>query len=142
MDAWERLVAEGKDRLSATEGAPVSWREIVRRAGYTDGDFGRVAYHLLPRVRRGGKHYVPEWLIDALAPVLPFPRRDLEAAAAEAAGYAITTHTTTPPGRSADAVLAPLLDVLMDERRSVEERERLGLEVIGAVTRALQRIRT
>ena len=88
IDEFERTVADAKDKLSDREGAPVSWRELVRRAGFDDDSFGRVSYHLLPRTRPRG-HWVPRWLIDALVPVLAgvVTREELMWAAATAAGY-------------------------------------------------------
>lgn len=137
VDAFERVVAEARDRLSAREGRTVSWRELVRRAGFDDSHFGRVSYHLLPRQRKRG-HHVPRWLIDALVPVLPVSREDLERAASEAAGYDVER-----PGdpQTPDDVVVLVTRVLNDERVDPAERDRIGLEVMAAITRAMQRDR-
>lgn len=140
MDAFERLVADARDTLSVAEGAPVSWREICRRAGFGDNDFGRVSYHLLPRNRTRG-HHVPAWLINALAPVLPVSRLELNRAAAEAAGYELTgVGDDDEDGDGKAAGLAPLvLRVLGDEHLTPDDRRRIGLDVIGVIMRAIDR---
>lgn len=135
VDAFERLVSDARDRLSAREGSTVSWRELVRRAGFDDASFGRVSYHLLPRARPRG-HHVPTWLIDALTPVLPVSRADLMRAAAEAAGYDMSSEDEKP-----DGVVVLITRVLNDENVEQSERDRIGLEVMAAITRAMQRER-
>ena len=136
MDSWERLVADARERLAVREGGSVSWREIVRRAGFADGDFGRVSYHLLPRPRR--RHNVPVWLIDALEPVLPVSRQEMETAAAQAAGFFAGP---TTDALAAQPLLPQVLAVLQDDRLAPAERERIGIELIAAVTRVLQQLR-
>lgn len=138
VDAFERVVAEARNRLSAREGRTVSWRELVRRAGFDDTHFGRVSYHLLPRERKRG-HHVPNWLIDALVPVLPVSRDDLVRAASEAAGYDIQAQGDP---QTPDDVVVLVTRVLNDERVDPAERDRIGLEVMAAITRAMQRDRT
>ena len=136
VDAFERAVSDARDRLSAREGSVVSWRELVRRAGFDDTDFGRVSYHMLPRERTRNGHHVPTWLIDALVPVLPIGRGELMRAAAEAAGYDVTEG-----GGSAadpDSVITQVTRLLDDETIDPTERERIGLEVMQAITRAMQ----
>lgn len=136
VDAFERAVSDARDRLSAREGSQVSWRELVRRAGFDDGEFGRVAYHLLPRARTRNGHHVPGWLIEAMAKVLPISRGELMRAAAEAAGYDVTEG-----GGSAvepDSVVTQVTRLLDDESIEPAERERIGLEVMQAITRAMQ----
>ena len=136
VDAFEEAVSRARDRLGDVEGSPVSWRELVRRAGFVDGDVGRVSYHLLPRERR--RHHVPAWLIEALAPVLApvISRTDLHRAAASAAGYSLE-------GASEDAaLLVPMVTrVLDDDSLDDDERQRLGLAAIAAITHAMQRDR-
>jgi hypothetical protein len=138
VDAFERAVADARERLSAREGSNVSWRELVRRAGYDDSEFGRVAYHLLPRDRKRNGHHVPGWLIDALAPVLPISRGDLVRAAAEAAGYDVG-EVAEP--RTADDVVTMVTRYLADEQMTQAERDRVASEVLAAVSRAMQRDR-
>lgn len=139
VDAFERLVAEARDQLSANEGSTVSWREIVRRAKFADVDFGRVSYHLLPRPRTRG-HHVPAWLIDKLVPVFAgiVTRLDLNRAAAEAAGYQLADGAIDDEA----AQLVPMLvRVLGDRSKSADELQRLSdaaLEVIVAQRRRLR----
>lgn len=135
VDAFERVVADARERLSAREGRPVSWRELVRRAGFDDGHFGRVSYHLLPRERKRG-HHVPTWLIDALVPVLPVSRDDLVRAASEAAGYDVQQRRREP--QTPDDVVVLVTRLLNDEHVDQAERDRIGLEVMAAITRAMQ----
>lgn len=137
VDAFERAVAEARDRLSAREGRIVSWRELVRRAGFEEAEFGRVAYHLLPR-RRSRGHHVPTWLIDALVPVLPIGRGELMRAAAEAAGYEIGDGDQP---RTPDDVVVLVTRLLNDDSVDEAERDRIGAEVLAAISRAMQRDR-
>lgn len=136
VDAFERVVSEARDRLSAREGSTVSWRELVRRAGFDDSEFGRVAYHLLPRERTRNGHHVPTWLVDRLAPILPVSRADLMRAAAEAAGYDVSDADQTP-----DDVVVLVTRVLNDENVDPAERDRIGAEVLAAISRARLRDR-
>ena len=138
VDAFERAVAEARERLSAREGRNVSWRELVRRAGFDDSEFGRVSYHLLPRARTRNGHHVPGWLIDALEPVLPISRADLVRAAAEAAGYDV--REVSDP-RSPDEVVTMVTRLLSDKEVDQAERDRVAAEVLAAVSRAMQRDR-
>lgn len=138
VDPFERVVSEARDRLSVREGRTVSWREVVRRAGFSDEEFGRVSYHLLPRERSRNAHQVPRWLVDALTPVLPVSRAELMRAAAEAAGYDIEA----PGGeQDPDDVVVLVTRVLNDESVDPAERDRIGAEVLNAISRAMQRDR-
>lgn len=135
-------MVDARDRLSVTEGGEVSWREIVRRAGFDDSDFGRVSYHLRPRTRSRGQHHVPPWLIDALEPVLPVTREEMNRAAAHAAGYRVDPDAL--PGSvypSLESVLPNLLDALNDDRVPLADRERAGLQMITAISNVLRAFR-
>lgn len=137
VDAFERLVSDARDQLSATEGQVVSWREIVRRAGFDDVDFGRVSYHLLPRTRTRG-HHVPAWLIDRLVGVLPVSRLELNRAAAEAAGYEVTDGQGAA-GTEAEQLVPMVTRVLGDKELTPEQRRRLRDEVLAVIVWAQQR---
>lgn len=137
-DAFTRAVAEAKDRLSAREGRTVSWREVVRRAGYEDDtDFGKISYHLLPRDRSRGAHLVPTYIIDAMAKVLPISRAQLMRAAAEASGYEVAAAENEPAPEDVVVLVNRVLEGVDDPA----ERDRIGLEVVAAITRAMQRDR-
>lgn len=144
VDAFEALVAQARDQLSAREGAPVSWREVVRRAGFLDVDYGRVSYHLLPRRRQRG-HHVPAWLIDALVPVFQglVTRVELNRAAAEAAGYQLGEHhgNGNAGASEAEQLVPMVLRVLGDKDMTDEQRQRLGLDVIGVIMRTIDQER-
>jgi len=134
-DAFTRAVAEARDRLSSREGRTVSWREIVRRAGYDDPKmFGRISYHLLPRDRDRGAHLVPAYIIEAMAKVLPISRAELMRAAAEASGYDLEGSEMTPSD-----VVVLVTRTLQDV--DPDERDTIGSEVIEAILRARRRDR-
>lgn len=88
MDAFIAAVEDARRRLIQQEGQQVSFRELIRRAQFTDRQRPGVAYHLNPNRHTGEKpHMVPVEMIQKLASVLPITEEELSRAAAVAAGY-------------------------------------------------------
>lgn len=89
-DAFIDAVDNARRELIRQEGANVSVREIIRRAGFTDGERPGVAYHLNRRRHDGTKpHRVPLEVVNRLAAVLPVSKEDLHRAAAVASGLTV-----------------------------------------------------
>lgn len=89
-DAFIDAVHAARRELIRREGSNVSVREIIRRAGYTDGERPGVAYHLNRHRHNGTKpHRVPIELVNRLAEVLPVSKEDLHRAAAVASGLTV-----------------------------------------------------
>src|SRR5690242_17817310 len=123
MDAFVRAVEDARHRLIQKEGQNVSVREIVRRAGYSEGERAGVTYHLNPNRHRGDKpHRVPADLVKRLAAVLPISDDELAHAAQLAAGFTVAADEGRP---DVPVVLQRFYgdeSVSADERREVTAR--------------------
>ena len=88
VDAFIQAVEDARRRLIQQEGQQVSFRELIRRAQFSDKQRPGVAYHLNPNRHTGEKpHMVPVEVIQKLASVLPITEEELSRAAAVSAGY-------------------------------------------------------
>jgi hypothetical protein len=90
VDAFIEAAEEARRQLIRSEGRDVSWREVIRRAGFPDDKRGGVAYHLNPNIDRARGHNVPPEIVARLAAVLPISEQELARAARVAAGYNVT----------------------------------------------------
>lgn len=89
MDAFIAAVEDARHRLIRQEGVNVSMREVIRRAGYSDGERAGVAYHLNRNKHWPSGHKVPPELVARLARVLPISHEELARAAQVAAGFTV-----------------------------------------------------
>lgn len=87
VDAFIEAAEEARRQLIRSEGRDVSWREVIRRAGFPDDKRAGVAYHLNPNIDRARGHNVPPEIVARLAAVLPISEQELARAARVAAGY-------------------------------------------------------
>jgi hypothetical protein len=90
VDAFIEAAEDARRRLISSEGRDVSWREVIRRAGFPDDKRAGVAYHLNPNIDRARGHNVPPEIVTRLAEVLPISEPELARAARIAAGYNVT----------------------------------------------------
>lgn len=93
VDAFIEAAEEARRQLIRREGQDVSWREVIRRAGWPDGKRAGVAYHLNPNIDRPRGHNVPPEIVTGLAKVLPISEQELARAARVAAGYNVVDET-------------------------------------------------
>lgn len=118
VDAFIEAAEEARRRLIRAEGRDVSWREVIRRAGY-EHRRAFVAYHLNPKAEWPRGHNVPPEIVHALAGVLPVSEEELARAARVAAGYNVVEETTQI---DADTVASVVLRFYGSEDVTDEER--------------------
>lgn len=94
VDAFIEAAEDARRQLIRAEGRDVSWREVIRRAGWPDNKRAGIAYHLNPNVDRPRGHNVPPEIVAGLAKVLPVSEHELARAARVAAGYNVADETT------------------------------------------------
>jgi hypothetical protein len=88
VDPFIQAVDEARRNLIREEGANVSIRELIRRAGYTEQQRPGIAYHLNPNRHSGERpHHIPRHMVERFARALRVPEEDLARAAAAAAGH-------------------------------------------------------
>lgn len=124
MDAFIQAVEEARARLVRQEGAGISMREILRRAGYTDNDRAGAAYHLNRNKKWEGGHRVPPELVERLARVLPISHEELSRAAQAALGYEV--NVTRPD-------LYAVARFLEDDGTSAEDKAEVVAELARMV---------
>lgn len=132
VDAFIEAAEDARRQLTRAEGREVSWREVIRRAGWSDSDRGRVAYHLNRNTDWPRGHNVPADIVSGLAKVLPISEADLARAARVAAGY----NTVDPsPWEDMAAVFSRFLgDAEVSEQEKAEVTARV-LEIIAEESR-------
>lgn len=96
VDAFIEAVENARRELIRREGRNVSYRELIRRAGFSDKDRPGVAYHFNSNKHTGDKpHRVPTRIIERLASVLPITEEELSRAAAVASGLNVVDQDIT-----------------------------------------------
>lgn len=130
MDAFIQTVEDARRRLIREEGQNVSMREVIRRAGYSDGERAGVMYHLNTKATWPRGHKVPPDLVERLAPVLNITHEELARAAQVAAGYNVDVSVMDLP--AAAARFFGDEDVTDEQRAAVAGRL---LEIIAEDTR-------
>lgn len=127
MDPFIQACEIARRRLESQERQRVSWREVIRRAGYTEKERARVAYHLDVHRHDGSKpHHVPAQIVERFAKVLGISEDEMVRAAQVAAGY---TPSSSPllPG---DLIRA-LSTFLHDDHIPDREKDLLTADVLG-----------
>jgi hypothetical protein len=132
MDAFIAAAEEARARMIRTEGANVSWREVIRRTGREDKR-GTIMHHLNKNKWVHGRHQVPPDVVEILAGVLPVSHEELVRAAQTAAGY-----TVADLSRPDVNVLTRYLG---DEDVSDEEKNEIVEEVLRAIANNMGRRR-
>lgn len=89
VDAFIEAAEDARRQLIREEGQDVSWREVIRRAGWPESKRAGIAYHLNPNVDRPRGHNIPPEIVSRLAKVLPISEQELARAARIAAGYTV-----------------------------------------------------
>lgn len=88
-DPFIDAAEEYRSALIGREERGISWREVLRRAGYDETKRSGMAYHFNRSRHTGAKpHHVPPELIDRLATVLGH-KKELTRAAEAAAGFTV-----------------------------------------------------
>lgn len=122
VDAFIEAAEAARRRLISAEGRDVSWREVIRRAGWTESERARVAYHLNTTKQWPKGHNVPAEIVTRLAAVLPISEQELQRAARVAAGFNVVDET---PDTDAVAVVSRFYgseDVSEEEKSEVTAR--------------------
>lgn len=132
VDAFIEAAEDARRQLTRTEGREVSWREVIRRAGWSESDRGRVSYHLNRNTDWPRGHNVPADIVSGLAKVLPISEADLARAARVAAGYNVVDSS---PREDMAAVFSRFLgDTEVSEEEKAEVTARM-LEIIAEESR-------
>lgn len=132
VDAFIEAAEDARRQLIRSEGRDVSWREVIRRAGFPDDKRAGVSYHLNPNVDRMRGHHVPAEIVSKLAAVLPISEQELARAARVAAGFNVTLDEGQ--GDVTGAVARFYGDENVSEEEKAEVTARL-LEIIAEETR-------
>lgn len=130
-DPFVRLVEEARRRLTAEEGREVSVREVIRRAGYSEAERAKVAYHFQDKPRPRG-HRVPHELVERLAGVLPVSYDELRRAALAAGGYHVTEPSPVPD------VLGLVTRYLDDEDVDDDEKTETSRRLLEEIARRMR----
>lgn len=122
VDAFIEAAEAARRRLIREEGQDVSWREVIRRAGYSESERARVAYHLNTTKQWPKGHNVPAEIVTRLAAVLPISEQELQRAARVAAGFNVVDES---PDTDAVGVVSRFYgsdDVSDEEKAEVTRR--------------------
>lgn len=133
MDAFIETVEAARSELIRREGANVSMREVLRRAGYDESQRASVSYHLNANRHTGEKpHHVPPEFVKRLAAVLPVAEEDLARAARVSAGFDVVD-------RSHPDVAFVVQRYFGDETVSETEKREVTAELMGILAEELRR---
>jgi hypothetical protein len=119
VDAFIEAAEAARRQLIRNEGQDVSWREVIRRAGYSESERGRVAYHLSSTKQWPKGHNVPAEIVQRLAQVLPISEQELQRAARIAAGFNVVDE---PPNADVVSRFYGSEDVTEAEKAEVTAR--------------------
>lgn len=133
VDAFIEAAEEARRQLIRNEGQDVSWREVIRRAGYPESKRAGVAYHLNPNVDRPRGHNVPPDIVSNLAKVLPISEQELSRAARIAAGYNVVDEAGEPD------VAAVVSRFYGDEAVSAEQKAEVTARLMQIIAEEIRR---
>lgn len=122
VDAFIEAAEAARRALIRAEGRDVSWREVIRRAGWNESERARVAYHLNTTKQWPKGHNVPADIVSGLARGLGMPEQELQRAARVAAGFNVVDES---PDTDAVAVVSRFYgsdDVSEEEKAEVTAR--------------------
>jgi hypothetical protein len=132
VDAFIEAAEAARRQLIRAEGRDVSWREVIRRAGYSESERARVAYHLNTTKQWPKGHNVPAEIVSRLAAALQTSEQDLQRAARVAAGFNVVDETSDTDAVGVVSRFYGSEDVSEEEKAEVTARL---LEIIAEESR-------
>jgi len=135
VDAFIEAAEAARRQLIRQEGRDVSWREVIRRAGWPENKRAGVAYHLNANIDRPKGHNVPAEIVSMLASVLPISEQELARAARVAAGYNVVDET---PDTDVAAIVSRFYG---DEEVTQEEKSEVTARLLQIIAEEQRRRR-